>query len=306
MLVSGKQILTAAQKKKYAVPAFNINNLEILEGVMKAAVEMRSPVFISTSQGAISYAGMDYLGAMVKIAAREHVPVALHLDHGTDINIIRQTIRSGYYTSIMIDGSKLPYKENIQVTREVVKMAHAKRIPVEAELGAIRGKEDLFHVKDAEAYLTDPRQAREFVSKTGCDSLGVAIGTAHGAFKFTKQPKLDIERLHQIRKAVSIPLVLHGASAVPQHYVQLANKYGAKIKGAKGNSDLEIRKAILGGVCKINIDTDMRVAFTAGIRRSLSRDRANIDPREYLGEGREYVYQIAKHKMQLFGSAGKA
>lgn len=306
MLASGKHILKAAQKKGYAVPAFNINNLEILEAVMQAAVELRSPVFISTSQGAISYAGMDYLGTMVKVAARQHVPVALHLDHGTDLGIIRQTIDSGYYTSVMIDGSKLNFNENVHVTKQVVSWAHAKRISVEAELGAIRGREDHFHVADADAYLTNPIQAREFVSKTGCDSLGVSIGTAHGAFKFTRKPKLDIDRLHKIQKQVGIPLVLHGASAVPQNYVAMANKYGAKIKGAKGNSDLEIRKAIGGGICKINIDTDLRVAFTAGIRRSLGRDRATIDPRSYLGEGREYVYQIAKHKMQLFGSAGQA
>lgn len=306
MLVSGKQILKDAQKKRYAVPAFNINNLEILEAVMQAAIELRSPVFISTSQGAISYAGMDYLGTMVKVAARQDVPVALHLDHGTDMAVIRQTIDSGYYTSVMIDGSKLDFKENMLVTKQVVSWAHAKRISVEAELGAIRGREDQFNVAGSDAFLTDPVQARDFVSKTGCDSLGVAIGTAHGAFKFTRQPKLDIERLHKIAKQVSIPLVLHGASAVPKNFVALANKYGAKIKGAKGNRDLEIRKAISGGICKINIDTDLRVAFTAGIRRSLGRDRANIDPRAYLGEGRNYVYQIAKHKMKLFGSAGKA
>lgn len=306
MLVSGKHILKHAQKKRYAVPSFNINNLEILEAVMKAAVELRSPVFISTSQGAISYAGMDYLGTMVKVAARQHVPVALHLDHGTDLGLIHQAIDSGYYTSVMIDGSKLDYRENINVTRQVVKWAKAKRIAVEAELGAIRGKEDQFRVTAADAYLTNPLQAREFVSKTGCDSLGVAIGTAHGAFKFTRKPKLDLDRLKKIREHVDVPLVLHGASAVPQNFIAIANKYGAKIKGAKGNSDLEIRKAILQGICKINIDTDLRIAFTAGIRRNLGRNRANIDPREYLGEGREYVYQIARHKMKLFGSAGKA
>ena len=306
MLVSGKQILKDAQKKKYAVPAFNINNLEILEGVMKAAIELRSPVFISTSQGAISYAGMDYLGTMVKVAAKHDIPVALHLDHGTDLHLIRQTINSGYYTSVMIDASRLDFQENIHTTKQVVTWAHAKRISVEAELGAIRGKEDQFIVANSRAFLTDPQQAKEFVRKTGCDSLGVAIGTAHGAFKFLQKPKLDIDRLREIRELLSIPLVLHGASAVPHQYVEMANRYGAQIKGAKGNSDIEVRKAVDHGICKINIDTDLRVAFTAGVRRHLGRNRPTIDPREYLGEGREYVYNIACHKMKLFGSAGKA
>ncbi|MBI4121755.1 MAG: class II fructose-bisphosphate aldolase [Parcubacteria group bacterium] len=306
MLVSGAKILKAAQDGQYAVPAFNINNLEILEAVMQAAVELRSPVFISTSQGAISYAGMDYLGAMVKVAAKERVPMALHLDHGTDLALLKTVIDSGYYTSVMFDGSALSYADNLAMTKKVVALAHAKKISVEAELGAIGGQEDQIDIKADQARLTDPRQAKDFVKRTHCDSLGVAIGTAHGAFKFLHKPKLDLARLEQIRTAISIPLVLHGASAVPANYVALANKYGGRIKGAKGNSDAEIRQAIIRGICKINIDTDLRMAFTAGIRRSLARDRANIDPRAYLGEGKEYVYHLARHKMKLFGSAGKA
>lgn len=306
MLVTGSKILKAAQAGQYAVPAFNINNLEILEAVMLAAVELRSPVFISTSQGAISYAGMDYLGAMVSVAAKERIPMALHLDHGTDLTVVKAAINSGYYTSVMYDGSALSYADNLANTKKVAVLAHAKKISVEAELGSIGGKEDQIDIRADQARLTDPVKAKDFVARTKCDSLGVAIGTAHGAFKFLAKPKLDLRRLEQIRDAVSIPLVLHGASAVPANYIAMANKYGGRIKGAKGNSDAEIRQAIIRGICKINIDTDLRVAFTAGIRRSLARDQANIDPRGYLGEGKQYVYLIAKHKMKLFGSAGKA
>ncbi len=306
MLVPGSKILKAAQDGQYAVPAFNINNLEILEGVMQAAVELRSPVFISTSQGAISYAGMEYLGAMVRVAAKERVPIALHLDHGTDLSIVRAAINSGYYTSVMYDGSALSYADNLAATKKVVQLAHAKGISVEAELGAIGGKEDHIDIRADQARLTDPDKAKDFVKRSKCDSLGVAIGTAHGAFKFLAKPKLDLKRLEQIRDRVSVPLVLHGASAVPANYIAMANKYGGRIKGAKGNSDLEIRQAIIRGICKINIDTDLRVAFTAGIRRHLAKNSENIDPRGYLSEGKQYVYLIAKHKMKLFGSIGKA
>lgn len=295
-----------AQKGHYAVPAFNINNLEALLGIMQAAVELKAPIFVSTSEGAIKYAGMDYLGAMVRVAAKENVPVAFHLDHGKDLAVIKEAIQSGYYTSVMIDGSALEYKENLKITKKVAMLAHKKKISVEAELGAIRGVEDLVSVSERDAFLTNPKQAKEFVSATQCDSLGVAIGTAHGAFKFMQKAKLDINRLSKIKKSIAIPLVLHGASAVPRQYVAIANKYGAKIKGAKGNSDTEIRKAIMSGICKINIDTDLRIAFLAGVRSNLKKNSKNIDPRKYLGEGTEYIYRVAKHKIKLFGCAGKA
>ncbi len=306
MLVKGSIMLKKAQAGKYAVPAFNVNNMEIMEAVMQAAHELRSPVFLQTSQGAISYAGMDYLIAMVRVAAKGSIPVALHLDHGTNLQVIKQAIDSGFYTSVMIDGSALPYAENIAVTKRVVAWAHAKHISVEAELGSIGGKEDQIDIRRDQARLTDPRQAHDFVKRTHVDSLGVAIGTAHGAFKFTSKPKLDIKRLEEIRDLVHIPLVLHGASAVEKMYVAMANRYGGKIRGAKGNSDIDIRSAVRHGICKINIDTDLRVAFTAGTRRQLARDPASIDPREYLGAAKENVYEVAKHKMKLFGSAGKA
>lgn len=306
MLVKGSQSLKHAQAKHYAVPAFNVNNMEIVEAVIEAARQLRSPVFLSTSQGAISYAGMEYLIAMVRVAAAGKIPVALHLDHGTDLKIIKQAIDSGYYTSIMIDGSALPFHENLAVTKKVVGWAHAKRISVEAELGSIGGKEDHIDIARDQARLTDPRKAYDFVKRSGVDSLGVAIGTAHGAFKFTSKPKLDIKRLEEIRALVKIPLVLHGASAVEQLYVKMANTYGGRIKNARGNSDAEIAQAITRGICKINIDTDLRVAFTAGVRRHLYKQPAAIDPREYLGEAKKYVYEVAKHKMKLFGSAGKA
>lgn len=273
---------------------------------MKAAVELRAPVFISTSEGAVKYAGMDYLGAMIRVAANENVPIAFHLDHGKDLKVLKEAIQSGYYTSVMIDGSALEYKDNLSVTKKVAALAHKKKISVEAELGAIRGVEDLVSVAERDAFLTDPKQAKEFVSKTKCDSLGVAIGTAHGAFKFMQKSKLDINRLSKIQKAVSVPLVLHGASAVPKQYIAVANKYGAKIRGAKGNSDIEIRKAIVRGICKINIDTDLRIAFLAGVRSDLKKNPKNIDPRKYLSKGSEFIYRVAKHKIKLFGCAGKA
>lgn len=306
MLVKGSTLLKKAQAGRYAVPAFNINNMEIVEGVMQAATELRSPVFLSTSQGAISYAGMDYLIALVRVAAKNGIPVALHLDHGTDLDIIKQAIDSKFYTSVMIDGSALPYHENVAVTKKVVAWAHAKKISVEAELGSIGGKEDHIDIKRDQARLTEPRQAYDFVRRTRVDSLGVAIGTSHGAFKFLSTPKLDLPRLQEIRQLVHIPLVLHGASAVEKLYVAMANRYGGKVKGAKGNPDPEIRQAIMHGITKINIDTDLRIAFTAGVRRHLGRHPGAIDPREYLGEGKSYVYEVAKHKMQLFKSAGKA
>lgn len=306
MFVKGAALLKKAQAGQYAVPAFNINNMEIVEAVMQAAVELRSPVFLSTSQGAISYAGMDYLIAMVRVAAKSGIPVVLHLDHGTDLDIIKQAIDSKFYTSVMIDGSALPYHENVAVTKRVVSWAHARRVSVEAELGSIGGKEDHIDIKRDQARLTDPRQAHDFVKRTRVDSLGVAIGTAHGAFKFLSKPKLDIRRLQEIRELVKIPLVLHGASAVEQLYVSMANRYGGKVRGARGNPDTEIRQAINHGITKINIDTDLRIAFTAGVRRHLGRHPSAIDPREYLGEAKTYVYEVAKHKMKLFRSAGKA
>lgn len=306
MRVTGISILKKAQKGKYAVPAFNVSNLEGVLAIMRAAEELKSPLFISTSEGALQYAGMDYLGAIVNKADDHSIPIAFHLDHGKHLDIIKEAVKSGYYSSIMIDGSALNYKDNVKITKQVVAMSHKKGISVEAELGAIRGTEDFVSVEERDACLTDPEQAKDFVSKTGCDSLAVAIGTAHGAFKFVNKSKLDIARLQKINMLVKKPLVLHGASSVPQSYVTIANNYGGKIKGAKGNKDSEIKKAIASGICKVNIDTDLRIAYTAGIRKSLFENRDEIDPREYGEQAMEFVYQVAKKKIELCGCSGKA
>lgn len=305
MLVTGKKILQKANKENYAVPALNINNMEILQAVVESAVEMKSPVIVQTSEGAIQYAGMDYLVAMTQVAARSKVPIALHLDHGKDLKIIKQAINSGY-TSVMIDASLLPYKENVKISKMVVGWARKKGISVEAELGAIKGVEDLVSVLEREAFLTDPEQAFEFVKLTGCDFLAISIGTSHGAFKFKANPKLDITRLKKIKKLVKIPLVLHGASTVPEDILAEAIKLGACLSKAKGNDPNEIKKAVKNGINKVNIDTDLRIAFDKGVRDVIMKQCDVYDPRKILGSAKEVIKDVVKRKMKLLGSAGKA
>ena len=305
MLVSLKQVLQKADKGGYAVPAFNINNLEILQAVMAAAVKLKSPVIIQTSEGAIEYAGMNYLKALVYEAAKTVVPVVFHLDHGKDLKVIAQAIDSGY-TSVMIDASTKSYHENVSETRKVVSWAKKRGVSVEAELGAIKGIEDLVSVSEKQAFFTDPAQARDFVKDTGCDALAVSIGTAHGAFKSKGKVKLDIKRLAKINKLVDVPLVLHGASAVPKKLVELANKYGAEMGGTEGVPDGQIKLAIRAGIRKINTDTDLRLAFAAGVRRALAEDKKVFDPRKILIPARELMQKTAEERIKLFGSAGKA
>jgi len=305
MVVSLKQVLVKAQKGHYAVPAFNINDLEILEAVMRAGKKMRSPVILQTSEGAIEYAGMEYLVAIVEVAAKSRLPVVLHFDHGKNLSLLHKAIDSGY-SSVMFDGSLLPYEKNLHETKKVVAWARRRGVSVEAELGAIKGVEDLVSVSAREAILTNPLQAADFVHKTGCDALAVAIGTSHGAYKFRGNPKLDIERLKKIKRTVKIPLVLHGASGVPRDILKMAMKCGAELGDAKGVSDTEIKKAIANGVCKINIDTDLRLAFTAAMRCALKKDKKAIDPRKILGPAMELMTDVAERKMRLCGSVGKA
>ncbi len=300
-----KEILTDATQKGYAVPAFNFNNLETLQAIMEAAEQMKSPVILQTSEGAIKYAGMEYLLAMGTLAAKSRVPVALHLDHGRDINIIKEAIPTGY-TSIMFDGSLLSFEENMKTTWRIVQWAHTKNISVEAELGAIKGIEDLVSVKDKEAALTHPDQAKMFVEKTECDALAVAIGTSHGAYKYAGKPKLDLARLKKINDLVAVPLVLHGASGVPRWLKTRAIKSGLRLGQARGVSDDLIRKAIKLGVRKINIDTDLRIAFAVGVREITSKHNDVFDPRKILGPARELMRQVVMEKMKLFGSAHKA
>ncbi len=305
MLVSGKQILDKAHRGRYAVPAFNINNLEILQAVIESAVKMKSPVIVQTSEGAIDYAGMGYLVAMVQVAANSRVPMALHLDHGKDLKTIKQAINAGY-TSVMIDASDKHFVENVRLTQLVVGWAHAKKVSVEAELGAIAGIEDFVNVSERDAKFTNPAQAADFVKRTGCDYLGVAIGTSHGAFKFKSEAKLDIKRLKEIKKAVKIPLALHGASTVPDYVVKLGTKYGAALSKANGNSEKEIKAAVKNGINKVNIDTDLRLAFTAGIRQSLMQNPGNFDPRKILKPAKDLMMKVVMGKMKLLGSVGKA
>lgn len=305
MLITLKQVLQKADRGGYAVPAFNINNLEILQAVMEAAVKLKSPVIIQTSEGAIEYAGMDYLKALVCEAAKSLVPVVFHLDHGKDLKIIKQAIDSGY-TSVMIDASTKPYQENVDETRKVVGWAKKRGVSVEAELGAIKGIEDLVSVSEKEAFFTDPMQARDFVKDTGCDALAVSIGTAHGAFKSKGKVKLDVKRLAEINRLVDVPLVLHGASGVPKKLVAVANKYGADLGGTEGVPDGQIKLAIKAGIRKINTDTDLRLAFAAGVRKALAKDKNGFDPRKILIPARDLMQKTAEERIKLFGSAGKA
>ncbi|MFA6161437.1 MAG: class II fructose-1,6-bisphosphate aldolase [Patescibacteria group bacterium] len=304
MLVPAIKVLKPARERHYAVPALNINNLEALKAVIQAATKMRSPIIVQTSEGAIEYAGMDYLIAMVKVAAKAPIPVVLHLDHGKDLKIIKQAIQNGY-TSVMFDGSSLPYKENVAKTKQVVAWAHAKKVSVEAEIGTIAGIEDFVSVADKDAHLTNPEQAAQFAKETKCDSLAVAIGTAHGAYKFRGETHLDIERLKKISKLVKNPIVLHGASGVMEDVVKLAEYHGAKLGKARGVLDEDIKQAIKFGVSKINIDTDLRLAFTAGVREAVDQMTTVIDPRKLLEPSIVLMREVAMKKMMLFKSEGK-
>lgn len=305
MLVKSKNILKKAQKGKYAIGAFNINNMEILQAIVAAGIKTRSPLIIQTSEGAISYAGMEYLKAMIDVAAKAPIPIAFHLDHGKDLRVIKKAIDSGY-TSVMYDGSSLPYTRNVNNTKKVVNWAKRKGITVEAELGSIAGIEDFVSVSERDAHLTNPDQAREFVRKTDCDLLAIAIGTLHGAYKFKSASKLDFKRLIDIRKKVSAPLVLHGASGVPQTLVRQINKAGGKLKNPRGVSDANIKQAIRLGITKINTDTDLRLAFTCGVRKALKQKPGTFDPRKILGPARDLIQKTVEHRIQVFGSKNKA
>ncbi len=305
-LVTSDRILKPARDGGYAVGAFNTSNLEISQAIFEAASELRAPVIVATSESAIKYAGYVNLFNMIKhLADYYDVTAALHLDHGKDLEVVVKCLRNGW-TSVMIDASKEPFEENIAITSEVVKIAHMAGVPVEAELGRLSGIEDAVKVADAEAYLTDPDQAAEFVQRTHCDFLAVAIGTSHGAYKFKGDPRIDHERLSAITEKVSIPLVLHGASSVPEDVLARASKFGAKLPGAKGVPEEAISEAVSRGISKINIDTDLRLAFTGAVRQFLSEKPEVFDPRKIIGEAREAIKDVVRRKIQLFGSEGKA
>ena len=301
---STKKILERARKQRYAVPHFNINNLEIVQGVVQAAVHLKSPIILATSEGAIHYAGMKYLYALARTAAEStSIPIALHLDHGQDMALLKKAIQMGY-SSVMIDGSHLPFEKNVAVTRKVVALAHRRGISVEAELGTIGGAEDT--VQSRTILYTNPARAKEFVERTGCDSLAVAIGTSHGAYKFQGKATLRQDILREIARNVKIPLVLHGASAVPQKVVQEAKKYGARLEHVQGVPDSQIRVAIKNGITKINTDTDLRLAFDAAVRKVIHTQPKDFDPRHILGPAREAIQKVAEQRIRLCGSVKKA
>ncbi len=306
-LVTSADMFQRAYKEKYAVGAFNVNNMEIIQGIVDAAKEERSPLILQVSAGARKYAKPVYLRKLVDAAVEDTgLPVVLHLDHGEDFEICKACVDDGF-TSVMIDGSKYPFEENIKVTKKVVDYAHSKGVVVEAELGKLAGIEDNISVSEREATFTDPDQAVEFVERTGIDSLAVAIGTSHGAYKFKGDPMLDFERLQKINSLLpGFPLVLHGASTVLTEFVKLCNQYGGDIPGAKGVPEDMLRKAAGMGVCKINIDTDLRLALTAAVREYLTNNPSVFDPRKYLGPAREAIKLMVAHKIRnVLGCSGK-
>ncbi|AVQ37705.1 fructose-1,6-bisphosphate aldolase, class II [Clostridium botulinum] len=296
-LVTTKEMFKKAYEGKYAIGAFNINNMEILQGVVNAAKAANSAVILQVSAGALKYAGPKYLKAMVDAAiADTGIDVALHLDHGASLDVVKLAIDSGF-TSVMFDGSHYDYEENVAKTKEVVEYAHSHGVVVEAELGVLAGIED--DVQSDVHIYTDPEQAVDFVNRTGVDSLAIAIGTSHGAYKFAGEAQLRFDILEEIQsKLPGYPIVLHGASSVDPESVDTCNKYGGEIKGAKGVPADMLRKASSMAVCKINMDTDLRLAMTAGIRKVLSEDPKQFDPRKYLGEGRARIEKIVEDKIK--------
>lgn len=303
MLVKLQSILKKAHQENYAVGAFNINTMETVQAVMRGAVSQKSPVILQASETAISYAGISYLKALADAAAQEPVPVALHLDHGTDFDLIKKCIKAGW-TGVMFDGSHLPWKENVRKTKKVVDYAHKKGIGVEAELGTIGGAEDSMSAR--EIIYTNPDQAKEFVELTGADALAVAIGTSHGAYKFEGSGKLDIHLLKTIREKCGVPLVLHGASGVPAWLVTLAARFGAELGKPEGVPNDQIALAVKNGICKVNTDTDLRLAFDAMVRKTIAERSDDFDPRNLLGPARDLMQKIVEERIQLFGSGGKA
>jgi len=305
MLATNKDLMVPARKNGYAVGAFNVQNLETIKAIVEAATEEKSPAILQITPSVIKYAGLDYIVSLAKTAAQTaSVPISIHLDHGEDFETAIKCVNAGF-TSVMIDGSFLKFDENVAVSKRVVDFAHKKGVSVEAELGKLAGVEER-SVEEKDAILTDPQTAVEFVEKTGVDTLAVAIGTSHGAYKFKSQANLDLDRLKTISQKVSIPLVLHGASSVPSWIVEKATKYGATLEGAKGVSEDQLKQAITFGIAKINIDTDLRLAFMATVREVLTNSPKEFDPRKILGPAKDAMKEVAKGKMRLFGSSGKA
>ena len=307
-LVTTKEMFEKSMKEGYAIGAFNVNNMEIIQAIVDAASKENSPVILQASSSAIKYARPNYLKKMVEAAVEEtNIPIALHLDHGADFEACKACIDAGF-TSVMIDGSKYDFEENVAITKKVVDYAHERGVVVEAELGKLAGIEDEVNVDASDAMYTDPMQAKEFVERTGCDSLAIAIGTSHGAYKFKGEAKLRFDILAKIKELIpNTPIVLHGASTVIPELVDMCNEYGGNIPGAKGVPDEMLNQASKSGVSKINVDTDLRLAMTGAIRKAFAEDPSAFDPRKYLTPARDLIEQTVAHKIRnVFCSSNKA
>ena len=307
-LVTSTELFKKAYEGNYAVGAFNVNNMEIIQGIVDAAKEENAPLILQVSAGARKYAKHIYLMKLIEAAVEDSgLPICLHLDHGEDFEICKSCVDGGF-TSVMIDGSKHSFEENIALTKQVVEYAHARGVVVEAELGRLAGVEDAVNVNAKDASYTDPDQAVEFVERTGVDSLAIAIGTSHGAYKFKGDPSLDFARLEKISALLpNFPLVLHGASTVLPEFVAKCNQFGGKIDGAQGVPEDMLLRAGKLGVCKINIDTDLRLALTAAIREHMALHPADFDPRQYLKPARDAIKGMVQHKIKnVLNCSGKA
>ncbi|MCL2751627.1 MAG: class II fructose-1,6-bisphosphate aldolase [Firmicutes bacterium] len=307
-LVNTKEMFAKAYQGGYAVGAFNVNNMEIIQGIVEAGKEEKAPLILQVSGGARKYANPKYLRALVAAAVEDSgLPIALHLDHGDSFELCKSAIDDGF-TSVMIDASHHPFEENIEIAKKVVEYAHARNITIEAELGRLAGVEDDVKVSEKDSAYTDPAEVEEFVQKTGVDSLAIAIGTSHGAFKFKGEAKLRFDILDEVsRRLPGFPIVLHGASSVMPEYVAMIQTFGGSMPGAQGVPEAMLRRAAASAVCKINIDSDLRLAFTALIRKHFAENPSHFDPRQYLSPAREAIKQCVKHKITaVLGCGGKA
>ena len=310
-LVTSTEMFKKAYDGGYAIGAFNVNNMEIVQGITEACQEEHAPVILQVSKGARAYANHNYLVKLVEAAVMccPDIPIVLHLDHGPDFETCKACIDGGF-TSVMIDASSKPFAENIEITKKVVEYAHDHGVVVEAELGTLAGIEDDVKVKAEDSSYTRPEDVQEFVERTGCDSLAIAIGTSHGAYKFKPgtKPQLRFDILEEVSERLpGFPIVLHGSSSVPQEYVQMINEFGGDMPGAIGVPEDQLRQAARLAVCKINIDSDLRLAMTGTIRKYLAEHPAEFDPRKYLGPARENIKQLVKHKIvDVLGCDGKA
>ena len=309
-LVTTKDMFAKAYAGHYAIGAFNVNNMEMIQAIVEAANECKSPVILQVSAGARKYANPVYLRHLVQAAVETtDIPIAMHLDHGADFEICKASIDGGF-TSVMIDASHFPYKENVEITKKVVEYAHDHGVVVEAELGQLAGIEDDVNVSADDAHYTRPEEVYDFATKTGIDSLAIAIGTSHGAYKFKpgQDPKLRLDILEEVGKRLpGFPIVLHGASSVPQDKVAIVNQFGGSMPNAIGIPESELRAAAKMAVCKINIDSDLRVSFTAALRKHLAENPSHFDPRQYLGDARVSMKEMVKHKLvDVLGCDGKA